>query len=252
MVRIDTVYQKVLILANKEQRGYITPQEFNLLADKAQLEIFENYFHDLKTAYHKRKNENVYSDEVEMIYEKLQFLKQEDGSSTFTVEANTSTINLSVLNPRIYKLDTVFVHSEVTDIESDDFGAISDRREFTELSKKELIQSLRNPLTSPTSNRPVFVREGSNILRVYPAFAADEAVTFYYWRKPVPPNWSYVVVSGEALYNANTSIDFELHPSEEEALVTRILALAGLTIKNMEMTQAVTMDEANTNKKQND
>ena len=35
-VSIDSVYQKVLVLANKEQRGYITPQEFNLFADKAQ------------------------------------------------------------------------------------------------------------------------------------------------------------------------------------------------------------------------
>ena len=41
MVSIDTVYQKVLVLSNKEQRGYLTPQEFNLLADKAQLEIFQ-------------------------------------------------------------------------------------------------------------------------------------------------------------------------------------------------------------------
>ena len=30
MISIDTVYQKVLAVANKEQRGYITPQEFNL------------------------------------------------------------------------------------------------------------------------------------------------------------------------------------------------------------------------------
>ena len=50
MININTVYQKVLVLANKEQRGYITPQEFNLLADKAQMEIINNYFHELKTA----------------------------------------------------------------------------------------------------------------------------------------------------------------------------------------------------------
>ena len=31
-VNIDTVYQRVQAIANKEQRGYITPQEFNLLA----------------------------------------------------------------------------------------------------------------------------------------------------------------------------------------------------------------------------
>ena len=46
MVEINSVYQKVLVLSNKEQRGFITPLEFNRLADRAQLEIFEGYFHD--------------------------------------------------------------------------------------------------------------------------------------------------------------------------------------------------------------
>ena len=49
-VSVDTVYQKVLALANKEQRGYITPQEFNLLANQAQLLIFEQYFYDIEKA----------------------------------------------------------------------------------------------------------------------------------------------------------------------------------------------------------
>ena len=45
---VDTVYQRVLALANKEQRGYITPQEFNLFANHAQMDIFEQYFKNLK------------------------------------------------------------------------------------------------------------------------------------------------------------------------------------------------------------
>ena len=44
MINIDTVYQRVLAIANKEQRGYITPQEYNLLANQAQMQIFESYF----------------------------------------------------------------------------------------------------------------------------------------------------------------------------------------------------------------
>ena len=38
-ISIDTIYQRVLALANKEQRGYVTPQEFNLFANQAQQEI---------------------------------------------------------------------------------------------------------------------------------------------------------------------------------------------------------------------
>ena len=40
-VDINTVYQRVLAITNKEQRGYITPQEFNFLANQAQLDITE-------------------------------------------------------------------------------------------------------------------------------------------------------------------------------------------------------------------
>ena len=31
-ISVDTIYQRVLALTNKEQRGYVTPLEFNLLA----------------------------------------------------------------------------------------------------------------------------------------------------------------------------------------------------------------------------
>ena len=41
MVSVNKVYQKILAITNKEQRGYITPQEFNLFADQAQMDIFE-------------------------------------------------------------------------------------------------------------------------------------------------------------------------------------------------------------------
>ena len=46
-INIDTVYQRVLTIANKEQRGYITPQEFNLIANQAQYDIFEQYFYEM-------------------------------------------------------------------------------------------------------------------------------------------------------------------------------------------------------------
>tara|TARA_R110002020_G_scaffold115511_6_gene265537 strand:- start:9837 stop:11054 length:1218 start_codon:yes stop_codon:yes gene_type:complete len=45
-INVNTVYTTVLSILNKEQRGYITPDEFNKLAAQVQLEIFENYFED--------------------------------------------------------------------------------------------------------------------------------------------------------------------------------------------------------------
>ena len=61
MVNIDTVYQRVLTLANKEQRGYITPQEFNLLANQAQMQVFESYFYTKNS----RRRLDAISDDVD-------------------------------------------------------------------------------------------------------------------------------------------------------------------------------------------
>ena len=71
MVNINTVYQKVLSIANKEQRGYITPQEFNLMADKAQLEVINDYIHELKMAHHKKQNTSEVSDPIELLNQKI-------------------------------------------------------------------------------------------------------------------------------------------------------------------------------------
>jgi hypothetical protein len=46
-INVDTVYKTVLLILNKEQRGYMTPDEFNKTATQVQLNIFEQYFDDL-------------------------------------------------------------------------------------------------------------------------------------------------------------------------------------------------------------
>ena len=77
MVNIDTVYQRVLALANKEQRGYITPQEFNLFANQAQMDIFEQYFYDLNQFLRVPGNSTGHSDMVELLEEKINLFERE-------------------------------------------------------------------------------------------------------------------------------------------------------------------------------
>ena len=85
MVSVDTVYQKVLALANKEQRGYITPQDFNLFANQAQMEIFEQYFYDTNIARKSQGNDTVYADVDEMLEEKIQIF---DDHSEIIIDDN--------------------------------------------------------------------------------------------------------------------------------------------------------------------
>ena len=92
-VSIDTVYQRVLAIANKEQRGYITPQEFNLFANQAQMKIFENYFYELDKLLRIPGNDSAYSDRINILEEKIAFFEKNkvamslvDGDSYLTEE----------------------------------------------------------------------------------------------------------------------------------------------------------------------
>ena len=234
MVIIDTVYQKVLALANKEQRGYVTPQEFNLLADKAQLEIFESYFHDMKTAYHKPKNQMGVVDELELLSEKLWPFRRSASQAT--------TANIT-LGTDIYKLDTVSL----------------DGVELVELNEKEILYTENNPLTKATNSRRVYVRkaDSSNALTLYPSLTAQTTFDITYWKKPTKPEWAYVIVDDsfnnpKPLYNSFKTTNFELHPSEEENLVTRILYLAGVIIEAPGLIEIAMADKTSTKQEQND
>lgn len=83
-VNIDTVYQSVLALANKEQRGYITPLEFNLLASKAQREIFEQYFYDINKFNKMPGNSTEFSDMLYILEEKIASFRVNDAALTST------------------------------------------------------------------------------------------------------------------------------------------------------------------------
>ena len=72
-VSVDTVYQTVLSTLNKEQRGYVTPQEFNLFAEQAQLDIFEQYFYDINQFGRLHGNSTEYSDMLNILEEKVFF-----------------------------------------------------------------------------------------------------------------------------------------------------------------------------------
>ena len=243
MINIDTVYQKVLALANKEQRGYITPQEFNLMADKAQKEIYDSYFHDIKTAYHKAKNEmGVAFDEIEITQEKLHPFKV---STTITQSADDATASLP---SNLYLIDVVLQNTTIPS-------------EVTELTKKEIAYTQNNPLTAATKERPVYVRESATftnsvenaIITFYPTPAVETIYTVHYYKTPTTPTWGYVVVSGKALYNNNTSYTthFELHESEEEILVSRILQLAGVIVMKPGLMEVGMTDKASIKQEQN-
>ena len=237
-VSIDTVYQRVLAIANKEQRGYITPQEYNLLANQAQLELFEQYFHDINQFGRVPGNNTEYSDMVDSINEKIKPFQQ------YRTAMSVSSSSVGTLSSNIHKLGQG-VYNEATATGS---TASTFLLEIEEVEPGELAQLEMSPLTRATIDRPYFVRKSTTLINLYPAasFASSGAVNYNWVQRPTAVEWAYTVVNDQSLYNASSSTDFELHAAEETKLVIKILELAGIVIKDPSLYQLVDKEEIET------
>mgnify|MGYP000356627558 FL=1 len=211
MILVDTVYQRVLALANKEQRGYITPQEFNLLANQAQLEIFEQYFYDQKSEDKNLKNSTEFSNVDEMLDEKISVFKE---TSTITMSTSTAISTNVILPPHMWRLGSLFYSDSLVEIE--------------QVTEEELMYLLQSPIAKPSIYCPAFVRSSDTSVTVYPK--APMYLSCNFIRIPSKVAWGYVVVKDKALYNLGYSVNFELHRSDETELVYKILSLAGIVI----------------------
>ena len=82
-INVNTVYQTVLLILNKEQRGYMTPLEFNKIGTQTQLEIFETYFESLNQQIRIPQTNVDYADRVLNLDEKISIFKT-TGTPTYT------------------------------------------------------------------------------------------------------------------------------------------------------------------------
>ena len=81
-VNVDIVYKTVLLILNKEQRGNLTPDEFNKVATQVQLEIFESYFDMLNMQLRRPDNDTEYADRIKNIDHNISIFK-EYGAATY-------------------------------------------------------------------------------------------------------------------------------------------------------------------------
>ena len=248
MVNVDTVYQRVLALANKEQRGYITPQEFNLFANMAQLEIFEQYFYDINQWRRKPGNDTVYGDMITKLEDKIDIFNDVagpnvinntwgvfpfGGGAVIQVPSYVHTIERVEYAPD----NITQPHVHANRVSNKDFNEIAATIKFP-------------PLLKPTKTRPV-CNLRKNQLRIHDGegmvVPANKNVAVFYIRKPLDVVWGHVVIKqggGKALYNANTAQHFEVHMSEETELVYKILKFAGSAMKREDIQRGASAEES--------
>ncbi len=221
---INNVRNTVLSLLNKENRGYLTPLEFNLYADMAQLYIFENDFYDYSKSLIKQNNRlynTEYSDIPKFLRERI------DRFTKFiTLTYNSTPKSFSYSDTDIYKV----INLEYNGID------------IEEVSKLYL-NKLKQSSVTPDEKYPIYTRLDKDFY-VLPITIINN-VKCLCIRRPKIPNWTYTNVSGNPLFNpsAGDYQDFEIHPSQEVDLIIKILGYAGLTITSEQVMQVSKAEE---------
>lgn len=230
-INVDTVYKTVLSILNKEQRGYMTPDEFNKVATQVQLEIFESYFDDLNQQLRVPQSNTEYADRQKNIDNMISIFKT-FGNCTFSTDHFAVPTNLHKIGTVIYK----------------------DEIEVERVQKDYLLYINLSPLTKPTKTFPLYVYENSTVgtaganttnpkIYVWPKDITSD-ISVSYIRKPNNVVWGYsgiggVIpwVNGPYIYYPPTSTQFELDAAEQTNVITKILLYAGVIIRDPEIVQ---------------
>jgi hypothetical protein len=241
-ISVNSVYRTVLSIINKEGRGYLTPDQFNRIGTQVQLDLLEKSFFDYNRAMNRKKSfvvNDEYGDLPRNIKEKIDILSKE---ATLSILTGASTLPAD-----IYRIINITSDSRTINLQ--------------EVKKSELSYINASKLTKPTPQYPVYYLESASASTSNQAVAASAAtpsmstkIKFLpitltsaqidYVKIPQDPKWGFTRTSNNAYnYQASTSYDFELHKSEQVNLVIKILAHAGVIIKDPTLIQMAGNEE---------
>ena len=177
-INVDTVYKTVLLILNSEQRGYMTPDEFNRIGSQVQRQIFEAYFEDLNQQLRVPQSDMEYSDRVAITDEKIAEFKTENDQTV--AEKTIGGTNPFTTPSELYRLGSITYEPNT-----------STYKEIQRVGRAEIYNIRKAPLTAPTTNYPIYLYEDNKAL-VYPETIVDPLhIKMQYVKKPTDVRWGY-------------------------------------------------------------
>jgi hypothetical protein len=198
-INVNKVYKSVLSILNKEQRGYLTPYEFNNLARQAQLEMLDGLFYQynqfLNIENFNRTNEG-YADLAEKIHEQID-VHYKDHAFVASSDYNTTT-GVANLPSDVYKVLDITSKSKSIQLEK--------------VNKNRIPYLTSSKLTAPSSTFPIYYETGASgsvasTIVTNPANLSGLEIS--YVAKPEDPRFGYTVDTnyGVEIYDANPYVE---------------------------------------------
>lgn len=223
---INYVYNICRNILEKDARGFFTPEQFNRYAQYSQEEVFNDVYSLYTMAQRKRMARLEYKDLKYSSITQIQDDLRPCYRTTSLTQASANTFSF----PSDYKyLDGITYSS----IEADTF--------HTGDTSSYVLNSNR---VAPTTAYPAALI-GYDVITMYPT-SITSGVSMGYYKIPrginasgtpvdQSPTWAYTTVAGQSVYNASSSIQFELPESTYNKIIVRILQQAGMSIRESEV-----------------
>lgn len=233
---INEIRNLTLSILNKENQGYLTPLQFNLFAHAAQVEIFQQLSYEYSKSVN-RRNKFLHTSGLGDIPKRIA-----EVIDRFRFQ---SPLTYNAISLRFEIPDDTFslgiVYLSATNVEVD----IVDSSKVNGL--------LLSNDTYPTTRYPIgHIVEGQ--IQVYPtSINSTGSLIANYIRYPATPKWTYTSISGgEPIFNqaAFGYQDFELPEEYMYSLTTKILAMAGVEMREEEIVRFAKSEETQSNQEQ--
>lgn len=200
---INQAFTFLNFISNKNQSGSVSPSQFNQIADRAQMEFFEKDFR------HWQQSQEV-----------------TDALGVFLKKLSTS---VPLTGKLVYPSD--YIHFA------------SSRHYYAQIGKEVQVENVENSeygvrvdseVTPPSLRFPILT-EYDTYMQVEPKDIG--LISLDYFRQPSSPVWGYTTVNNRPIYNAATSVNWELPNETHNALVMMMCSYLGMNIREGELIQ---------------
>lgn len=195
-INVNKVYKSVLSILNKEQRGFMTPDEFNKIAAQAQLNLLDLAFVD----YNKMSNLDTvgrtnlgYADMPSKIKEKIDVFYKTSNLTMQTSGNPAVSTGIVALPSDIYKIIELTNSTRTLPFELVD--------------KHDLAYLQSSPLTAPSTDYPIYYKTttsaGATSIQVKPTSIANAVLD--YIKVPTDPRFGFTLNAtyGTQTYDSN-------------------------------------------------
>lgn len=232
MASVNLVYNTLKDLANKEQRGFITPAVFDNFAQVAQLNIFKNILEKIQKG-------------------KALRARGIDGAREQSIITQAQT-DLSALSKTsiLTQVDGVFAKPDdmayligLTSSGSVILGQSTRTAIEILYDESKIDYILKSDIMAPSDTHPIGLI--SNSIEVFPSSIKKIRITYYKFpqglnplsgaKSAALPTYGYTSVNGVELYNAANSVDFELPDHYVPELVTEMAKLIGINLRDSDV-----------------